>query len=80
LVQFTNLSTGDFDACLWDFGDGFVSSNCGDVSHVYGAAGTYTVTLMVSGPGGIDSEVRVSYITVTETEFYVLYLPVLLRP
>ncbi|MBK9055508.1 MAG: PKD domain-containing protein [Chloroflexi bacterium] len=29
-VTFTNLSTGDFDTCAWDFGDGSSSNNCSD--------------------------------------------------
>jgi PKD repeat protein/subtilisin family serine protease len=63
-VSFTNLSTGDFDACAWTFGDGGTSSECNDPGHTYTAAGVYTVTLTVSGLGGSDTETKVEYITV----------------
>ncbi len=50
-IQFTNLTEGGFGpfcnqlaAHLWDFGDG-TTSDLENPSHVYTAAGTYTVTL-----------------------------------
>jgi uncharacterized repeat protein (TIGR01451 family) len=64
LVTFSNLSTGDYDVCEWDFGDGTLVSDCGSVGHTYAAAGSYTVTLTVSGPGGTASRVQEAYITV----------------
>jgi hypothetical protein len=66
LVAFDNQSTGDFDTCLWDFGDTDTSSICGDPTHTYLATGTYTVTLTVSGIGGTDTLTRPNYITVSE--------------
>ncbi len=45
-VQFTNQSTGDITAYLWDFGDGTTSSEQNPL-HTYAAGGTYTVTLTV---------------------------------
>ncbi|MGD8968017.1 MAG: PKD domain-containing protein, partial [Anaerolineae bacterium] len=63
-VAFTNLSTGDFDNCLWDFGDGTTSSVCAHVSHIYEDPGSYTVMLTVSGLGGSDTETRTDYVTV----------------
>lgn len=45
-IDFDNQSTGATTYC-WDFGDG--SGSCdANPSHVYGAAGTYTVTLRAS--------------------------------
>jgi formylglycine-generating enzyme required for sulfatase activity/PKD repeat protein len=78
-VDFTNLSTGDYDTCLWDFGDGGTSSDCSNPSHTYSAAGTYDVSLMVSGSGGSDKETKPDYVTVTspgtgETWTFMLYL------
>ena len=32
-------------------------------SHVYAAAGTYTVTLTVTGPGGSNTQTRTNYVT-----------------
>jgi PKD repeat protein len=62
-VNFTNTSTGDFERCNWDFGDGGSSTQCANPSHTYAAAGTYTVSLAVSGPAGADTEVKNAYIT-----------------
>src|SRR5690606_36738063 len=51
-VDFTNLSSGAYDTCLWDFGDGATNDACDDPSHVYTMAGSYTVKLTVMGPFG----------------------------
>lgn len=61
-VDFTNLSLGDFTASLWEFGDG-ITSTLESPTHTYPTAGAYTVTLTVSGLGGLDTEVKDSYIT-----------------
>jgi PKD repeat protein len=66
LVDFTNLSTGDYDTCNWTFGDGGTSASCVDPSHIYTAAGAYTITLSVSGLGGNDTLTRTNYITAYE--------------
>ncbi len=51
-VQFTNQSTGTAPLTYaWDFGDGG-SSALPSPSHTYAAAGTYSVKLTVTGPGG----------------------------
>ena len=75
-VMFANTSTGDFTTSLWDFGDG-VTSTVQSPSHVYTAPGIYTVTLVVSGPGGSDTETKEGYITVER--WYRVYLPLVLR-
>jgi PKD repeat protein len=79
LVDFTNLSSGDYDTCLWEFGDGQSSTDCDDPSHLYAAAGVYTVSLTVSGPGGQDTAVQANYIVV---EPFRVFLPLVmgLRP
>ena len=64
-VNFTNLSTGDYDTCLWICGDGVTHSSCGSLSHTY-TAGVYTVHLIVEGLGGSDVETKVNLITATE--------------
>jgi PKD repeat protein len=55
-VNFTNLSNGDFDTCLWEFGDELTSSSCADQAHTYTNWNNYGVTLYVNGPGGSDWE------------------------
>ncbi|MFM7217992.1 MAG: PKD domain-containing protein, partial [Bacteroidota bacterium] len=62
-VNFTDASTGSISSHLWSFGDGG-TSNLTSPSHTYTAAGTYTVSLTVSGPGGSDTETRSNFITV----------------
>jgi PKD repeat protein len=49
-VQFTDRSTGA-EAWSWDFGDGSSTTEQNPV-HVYTSAGTYTVTLSISGDEG----------------------------
>lgn len=75
-VAFTNLSTGDFDTCQWDFGDSYTSSLCSPPDHVYLSPSVYTVTLTASGLGGSDTETKIGYITVEKRK---LFLPVVTR-
>ncbi len=75
MVAFTNLSSGDYDTCVWFFGDGDTSSDCNGPSHVYASADAYTVTLSVSGLGGSDVRTRSAYVKVMS----IVYLPAVLR-
>jgi gliding motility-associated-like protein len=50
IVQFTNL-TPNIVSAAWDFGDG-TSATTGSPTHFYSYAGTYTVRLTSTGPGG----------------------------
>jgi PKD repeat protein len=77
-VTFTNLSTGDYESCSWTFGDGGSSDECGEMVHIYAAPGIYTISLLVSGPGGEDLVIRVDYITVEDIG-YNIFLPLILR-
>jgi PKD repeat protein len=61
-VAFTNASSGDYTDSLWEFGDG-LTSTLENPTHTYTAAGTYTVTLTVNGPGGTDAISHTNYIT-----------------
>ncbi|MBN1667769.1 MAG: PKD domain-containing protein, partial [Anaerolineales bacterium] len=50
-AEFTDLTTGVGPFTYeWDFGDGSPVSNLANPTHVYLAAGTYTVTLTVTNP------------------------------
>jgi PKD repeat protein len=73
-VAFTNASSGDYTDVLWDFGDGTSSTTANPV-HAYSSPGAYSVTLTVSGTGGIDVAVMPSYIRIA----YRVYLPVVMK-
>jgi PKD repeat protein len=65
-VEFTDQSTGEIDSWSWDFGDG-TTSTAQNPTHEYASAGSYTVSLTVTGPGGSDTETKTNYITVSTT-------------
>jgi PKD repeat protein len=53
-VQFTNTSTGNPTAFVWDFGDGQTSTEVNPL-HIYSASGTYTVGLTaINASGGTN--------------------------
>jgi PKD repeat protein len=54
-VQFTDTSTGSIVRWQWTFGDGTPNSTNQNPAHVYNNAGTFAVTLTVSGAGGTTS-------------------------
>jgi PKD repeat protein len=64
-VTFTDASTGSITNWFWDFGNGSTTNFAASTnpSQTY-TAGTYTVTLTVSGPGGNNTDTQASYITV----------------
>lgn len=55
-TQFTNTSTGGGTSWSWNFGDGNTSTQQ-NPSNTYAAAGNYTATLTVTGPGGCASNI-----------------------
>jgi PKD repeat protein len=63
-VVFTDTSSGSPTSWAWDFGDGSGSS-APNPSHVYPAAGTYSVTLTATNAVGSDTATRSGLITVT---------------
>jgi PKD repeat protein len=63
-VSFTDTSANDPTGWLWDFGDGATSEGQ-NPTHVYEAAGTYTVTLTATNGEGSDDMVERDLITVT---------------
>jgi len=64
-VEFTDASTGPIDSRLWDFGDGSTSTEL-NPTHLYTVAGKFTVTLTVTGPGGLDTLICDSCIEVLD--------------
>jgi len=50
----TNQSTGPINDYEWDFGDGSSSGSSNPEPHQYNQANTYTINLVVRGPGGED--------------------------
>jgi hypothetical protein len=67
-VEFTDTSTGDLlIGWLWDFGDGSPFSNEENPTHIYAAADTYTVTLVVASECGsfdlVSHDVTISTVT-----------------
>ena len=63
-MNFTNTSTGSITTYAWTFGDG-TSSTAQSPSHVYSAAGVFTVSLTVTGSGGSNTKTMPNYVTVT---------------
>ena len=66
-VVFTNSSTGNITSSAWTFGDGNVANLSGasagnNVTNIYNTAGTYTVRLIVTGPGGSSTNTQAGYI------------------
>ncbi|MGE0142402.1 MAG: S8 family serine peptidase [Planctomycetota bacterium] len=63
-VVFSDLSSNAPTSWSWSFGDGG-NSTAQNPSHVYTAAGIYTVTLTAANAFGSDAETKVGYINVT---------------
>jgi PKD repeat protein len=63
-VNFNNTTTGEVTGYNWSFGDG-VTSTLANPSHRYNTGGLYTVRLIATGPGGVDTLIRSYYITAT---------------
>jgi PKD repeat protein len=55
LVDFENLTTGLATSYLWDFGDGTTTSTEEEPQHTFTTAGTFSITLTATGPGGSTS-------------------------
>ncbi|QVL50302.1 MAG: PKD domain-containing protein [Thiocapsa sp.] len=64
-VTFTSQSTGDISAYGWSLGDGS-KSTAETAEHTYQTAGTYDVSLTVSGPSGTDTLQKSALIVVKE--------------
>ena len=66
-VGFTDTSRGKITSRNWNFGDG-TTSTLKNPSHRYKRAGTYTVSLTVTGPGGSNSASRTNLIVVKSAD------------
>lgn len=62
---------GTITSYVWNFGDG--ATGTGVTSHVYTAAGTYTVTLTVTDNGGLTGT-DTAKVTVTEAPSTIMYV------
>ena len=66
-VEFTDESTGEPNEWNWDFGDGETSDQQ-NPTHIYSAAGSYTVTLTVSNDNGkTDTKVKIISMVIVES-------------
>lgn len=64
IVTFSDTSTGSITNRSWDFGDSSTTNiTTNTVVHTY-PAGTFTVTLVASGPAGVSTNIQANYITV----------------
>ncbi len=62
-VTFSDASTGNITGRAWDFGDtSTTNTTTNSVTHTF-MVGNFSVRLIVSGPGGITTNVRPNYIT-----------------
>jgi PKD repeat protein len=68
-VVFTNTATGSITNWVWNFGNGTIITNTtgGNVTNTFAAGGSYTVTLIVSGPGGSSTNTVANYIVASST-------------
>lgn len=58
-VKFTNQSSNS-NSYLWEFGDGATSTSGSDtLNHIYSLNGTYSVKLISTGIGGVDTLTRI---------------------
>ena len=63
-VTFSDTSTGSITNWSWNFGDGGTTNvTTNSVLYAYNTAGVYSVTEIVSGPGGSSTNTQVNYIT-----------------
>lgn len=61
-VVITNTSTGDINSFAWNFGDGTPpgTQSTNSFSYTYSAPGDYTISLVLTGPGGKDEAADVT--------------------
>jgi PKD repeat protein len=62
-IEFNDLSVGQVDTWLWNFGDSTIST-AQNPTHTYATPGIYQVTLTVTGPDGTNTYTRAPQIVV----------------
>lgn len=70
-IQFSDTSSNSPTSWLWSFGDGS-SSTEKNPSHIYTAAGTYTVSLTATNEAGNNSHTASNYITANAVKTYTM--------
>ena len=66
-VTFADTSSGTITNWFWDYGDGNPTNiTTNTVAHTYAAAGTFSVTEIVSGPDGSDTNTQSNLIVVLD--------------
>ena len=67
-VQFTDISSGNIIGWMWDFeNDGIIDSNEQNPLFIYEQIGNYDVALTITDGFDENTEIKLSYITVTDT-------------
>ena len=51
-TTFTSVISPSSGSCLWDLGDGTLSTTCNNVSHIYVDSGCYDISLQVTSTEG----------------------------
>ena len=64
VVRFSDASIGCVTAWSWDFGDYSAPSTEKNPTHSYTNAGTFHVSLTVTGPGGSNQTIQANFVTV----------------
>ncbi len=65
-VRMHNTSQGNIASCVWNYGDGNSGNSCSEYhEHIYARAGTYSINLTVTGPGGTNNRTQNAHITVS---------------
>jgi gliding motility-associated-like protein len=60
-VQFTNITDPNLvNTCLWNFGNGTTSTQCGTVNNVYTQPGNYSVSLQITSNEGCVGSTTIS--------------------
>ncbi len=64
-VNFTDLTEGNIDSWLWDFGDGSTSTDQNPV-HIYTEIDIFSVSLTANGPGGSETLIKDNLINTSD--------------
>lgn len=66
-VKFFNFSTTNAVSCIWDFGDGSIETQCGNINHTYTTVGGKNISLSIENTSGCEATVsHIDYIHVYE--------------